>query len=201
MSRPPPVGAEANYVLDTRPLLNFVYTDALAVLEKLSGKPLYVPAGVHGQFGRAESALRRRLEQLPEHQGEPFDVQVLTRLQAARDRFRGNPFRIVRLYNAERDLAIRLAREPGVDPGESEVLATCLHRGWVAVLDDRLAHDFAASQGIETLGTLDLLAQAVRQGILPLNDGERLLNQMGLKWQRAPKGNLRDYVSGQRSTW
>ena len=201
MNKPPPARAGANYVLDTRPLLNFVYTDALAVLEELLGKPLYVPAAVHGQFGRAESALRRRLEQLPEHQREPFDVQVLIRLQAARGRFRGNPFRIVRLHNAKRDLAIRLEREPGVDPGESEVLALSLSRGWVAILDDRLAHDFAASQGIETLGTLDLLVQAVRHGILPLDDGERLLEEMRLGWQRAPRGNLRDYLNGRRAIW
>jgi len=191
----------SNYALDTRPLLNFVYTDALAVLEKLLGKPLYVPAGVHEQFGRAESTLRHRLEQLPERQRDPFDVLVLERLQAARSRFRGNPFRIVRLYDAERDLAIRLEQEPGVDPGESEVLALSLSRDWVAVLDDRLAHDFAVSQGIETLGTLDLLVQAVQQGILNLKDGERLLDEMRLRWQRAPRGRLRDYVNGRRSIW
>lgn len=87
MSRPSPQRVWSNYALDTRPLLNFVYADALAVLERLLGRPLYVPAGVHEQFGRAESALRRRLERLPERQRNPFNVQVLTRLQAARGQF------------------------------------------------------------------------------------------------------------------
>jgi predicted nucleic acid-binding protein len=192
------------YVLNTRPLLNFTYTDQIALLEKLLGKRIYVPAEVHRQWKGARSGLERKLRDVPPHRHDPFEVQKLNRLHRAGGRFRGNPFRLLRLPEEERDLASELERDHlWIHPGEADVLALCLKRGlgWAAVLDDRQAHDFAVANGIPTMGTLELLIQAVQERLLSLNDGEDLLDEMRMNWPRAPGGKLSDYLKGRRAVW
>lgn len=199
-----PAGAGRSYVLDTRPLLNFAYTDHISLLEVLLGKPLYVPAQVHREFIGARSALERKLRQFPPYRHDPIDLQLVANLQVAGRQFRGNPFRVLKLQGEERDLALELERDHRwIDPGEAEVLAICLQRGrdWVAILDDRPAHEFAVAQGVPTLGTIELLIRSVEQGILILKDGEHLLDEMLQSWPRAPRGRLEDYLSGRRAVW
>jgi len=192
------------YVLNTRPLLNFTYTGRVVLLERLLGKPIYVPAEVQRQWKAAHSALERKLRRLPAHRRDPLDVRLLDNLNRARGRFRGNPFRVVHLYaeEVERAEELREAHEL-IDPGEADVLALCLHRGpdWVAVLDDRPAHDLALELGIPTVGTIELLMEAVKRGLLSLNDGEHLLEEMRASWRRAPRGKLEEYISGRRAVW
>lgn len=202
MDGSPSSGTGTKYVLDTRPLLNFTYTAQIALLEKLLGRPIYVPAQVHEDWKKARARLDRKLREIPTYRHYPLDVQLFAHLQQARRRFRGNPFRVLRLYEEERDLALEFERDyVGIDPGESEVLAVCQGRGWTAVLDDRPAHNFAVAQGIATLGTLEILIEMVQQGLLRLNEGEQLLDEMRLSWTRAPRGKLSDYLKGRRSVW
>jgi len=144
-----PVGAGRSYVLDTRPLLNLAYTDRISLVEILLGKSLYLPVKVHREFIGARSTLERKLRQLPSDRHDPVDLQLAANLQVARRKFRGNPFRVLRLYGEERDRALELERDHRwIEPGEAEVLAICLQRGpdWVAILDDRPAHEFAVAR-------------------------------------------------------
>jgi predicted nucleic acid-binding protein len=198
-----PAGA-VKYVLNTRPLLNFTYTGRIALLEGLLGKPICVPAEVYKQWKRARSRLERKLRGVPPHRHDPFEVQKLDRLQRAGRQFQGNPFRVLRLYEEERDLAHELERDHlWIHPGEADVLAVCMKRGqgWAAVFDDRQAHDFAVDESIHTVGTIELLLQAIRGELLSLNDGEHLLDEMRLSWPRAPRGKLSDYLKGRRAIW
>jgi predicted nucleic acid-binding protein len=203
-----PAGVKAgprHYVLNTRPLLNFTYTDRVDLLERLLEKPIYVPAEVHEEWQRARLALERKLRDLPAHRHDPLDVQLLAHLDQARGRFRGNPFRVVRLQGEELELADELQERQwlSIDPGEADVLALCIQRGpgWMAVLDDRPAHDFAVANNIPTVGTIELLLEAVKQDLLSLSQGEHLLGEMRLSWPRAPGGKLKDHSSGHRSIW
>ncbi len=202
MDGSPPSGTGIKYVLNTRPLLNFTYTDQIDLLEKLLGKPIYIPAQVYEDWKKARSRLDRTLREIPTTRRDPLDARLFAHLQQARRRFRSNPFRVLRLYEEERDLALEYERDyVGIDPGESEVLAICQKRGWTAVLDDRPAHEFAVAQGIATLGTLEVLIEMVQQGLLLLNEGEHLLGEMRQSWPRAPGGRLNDYLSGRRHVW
>ncbi len=198
-------GPQRRHALDTRPLLNFTYTDRVDLLERLLGKPIHIPAAVHEQWKAARSALEGKLRELPAHRRDPLDVRLLDNLNRARGRFRGTPFRVVPLYDPEEAERAEELREehPDIDPGEADVLALCLHRGpgWVAVLDDRPAHDLALTLGIPTMGTIELLMEAVKRGLLSLNDGEHLLEEMRTSWPRAPQGRLQGYISGERAVW
>ncbi len=192
------------YVLDTRPLLNFTYTDRVELLEWLLGKPIYVPAAVHEEWRKARAALQRELRELPARRQDPVRVRMLGNLDRARGRFCGNPFQVVHLHGEEAERAVELYEgHRYIDPGEADVLALCLHRRpkWVGVLDDRPAHEFALTLQIPTVGTIELLLEAVKQGLLSLNDGEHLLDEMRMNWPRAPRGRLVEYVSGRRRTW
>jgi predicted nucleic acid-binding protein len=121
-------------------------------------------------------------------------VQLLAHLDQARGRFRGNPFRVVRLQGEELELAEELQERHwlSIDTGEADVLALCIQRGpgWIAVLDDRPAHDLALMLGIPTMGTIEVLLEAIRQNLLSLNQGEYLLDEMKASWPRAPRGKL-----------
>lgn len=67
----------------------------------------------------------------------------------------------------------KVAVRPGVlawnlGAGESEVISCCLsRRGRGAVLDDRAARRCAEVMGIPVRGTLGLIVQAKRQGVIP----------------------------------
>lgn len=192
------------YVLDTRPLLNFIYTDQVKLLERLLGKPIYVPAMVHEEWKKARAALQQELRRLPIRRQDPVQVRMLGNLDRARRRFHGNPFQVVHLHGEEMEQAMELYEgHKDIHPGEADVLALCLHRGpgWIAVLDDRPAHELALTLQIPTVGTIELLLKAVKQGLLSLNDGEHLLNEMRMNWPRAPRGRLAEYVSGRRQAW
>jgi predicted nucleic acid-binding protein len=60
-----------------------------------------------------------------------------------------------------------LPTSPPIGPGESEVIALALERGdAVVVLDDRTARSVALSLGLRLTGTLGLLLDAKRAGLL-----------------------------------
>ena len=204
MDGSPSKEATVKHVFNTRPLLNFTNTDRIGLLEELLGKPIYVPDEVHRQWKGARSRLEEELQAVPPDRRDPFEVQRLDRLQRAARRFRGNPFRVVKLLGEERDLTLELERDHyWIHPGEADVLALCLHRGpgWTAVLDDRPAHDLALELGVPTVGTIELLLEAVRQELLSLTDGEHVLDEMRASWPRAPGGRLQEYLSGKRAVW
>lgn len=193
-----------HWVLDTRPLLNFTATGSVRLLQTLLGTPIWVPAEVHREWEQAVSATERDLGTTPPSRHNPAAVRALNSLQDSTHCFDGNTFRIIHLYGMERDLAIELERDQqGIHPGEAAALAVCICRGrtWAVMLDDRPARAFALQHGINTFGTLELLARGVREGHLDLDAGEVLFAEMQYSWPRAPHGRLAEYVAGGRPIW
>lgn len=54
-----------------------------------------------------------------------------------------------------------------LDDGEAEAIALASERNWRIVLDDRRARSVAANLGLNIIGTIGVLVQAKRSGIIP----------------------------------
>lgn len=199
---PPQQGTEPVH-FDTRPLLNVVCAGMVREVSDLLGDRFYVPAEVKDEFDKSVRALERDLEGTPPDRRGPVRVRLVHRLKESGSLFQGRPFHIVRLYGEEAELATDLAKDyRELDSGEAEVLALCMKRGGIVLFDERPAHEFALSQGIKTLGTLDLLVKMIHQDVLSLNEGEERLDIVRrAEWARAPPGRLSEYVSGKRPIW
>jgi len=61
---------------------------------------------------------------------------------------------------------VRLCREAGVDDGEAQVLRLAREKGILALIDDESPREFALSLGITVRGTIGVLVDAVKRGIL-----------------------------------
>lgn len=196
---------ERQYVLNTRPLLNFGYLGRVDLLEGLLGHPILVPSEVLNEVQKARTALDKDLSDLPQPRRPPSDVNRLYHLEQALGRFSGDPFREAQLGPEEQDLAHELeeTHRLEIDPGEAEILAICQLRGadHVAIMDDRPAHELAVDWDIPTYGTIELLIEMVQAGLLDVPEGETLLDQMREYWPRGPVGSLRDFFDDQRSAW
>lgn len=68
---------------------------------------------------------------------------------------------------APTDPALVKALKMMVDDGEAEAIALARGRGWRIILDDRKAREVAKQMGLSVIGTVGLLIQAKRQGIVP----------------------------------
>ena len=90
----------------------------------------------------------------------------------------------IRVLQPTSSAVLPLVRDLGA--GETEVLALCLEvPGSIAVLDDRLARQVAASLGIHLTGTLGVILDAKAAGLLPAV--APLLNQLqALRFHLAP---------------
>lgn len=67
------------------------------------------------------------------------------------------PLDVLGLVASEVRHAGRLLADPGLGPGECETIACAHARGVFAVLNDRKARQVAASQGVRTLKSVDIL--------------------------------------------
>jgi predicted nucleic acid-binding protein len=54
-----------------------------------------------------------------------------------------------------------------VDPGEAEAIALALEKGWRLIIDDRKARRWACQLGVTVMGTIAVLIQAKRAGLVP----------------------------------
>lgn len=59
-----------------------------------------------------------------------------------------------------------------LDPGEAEVIAAAQQRGILAVLDDRAARRAAEALGVAVTGTLGILIEGKRRGLIPAVEPE-----------------------------
>lgn len=55
-----------------------------------------------------------------------------------------------------------------IDDGEAEAIALAYEKGWRVILDDRHARKVAKGLGVTMLGTVGVLVQAKRQGLIPI---------------------------------
>ncbi len=73
---------------------------------------------------------------------------------------------------------LELCRHAGVDKGEAEVLRYAKENGGLALLDDEAPRDLARSLGIPVRGTLGVLVESVRRGILTRQSALRKLDEL-----------------------
>ena len=65
------------------------------------------------------------------------------------------------------DAALVTALKMLVDSGEAEAIALARERGWRLILDDQRARKVAANLGVRLIGTVGVLVNARKAGILP----------------------------------
>ncbi|MFC1411143.1 hypothetical protein ACEZCY_18680 [Streptacidiphilus sp. N1-12] len=154
---------------DNTVLCNFAAVDRLVLLrDVLDGRGRWTEAVA--REARLSARHLPRLAVLPAEGwlGEPIGIDDEAERQAV-ERLRRA------VFNGDR-------RHPTQHLGEAQscVLITTRRefRGAVWITDDRSAAAFARRRGIRTLETMDLVAAAVRQGLLTPADGHRLLQAM-----------------------
>lgn len=74
--------------------------------------------------------------------------------------------------------------------GEASCLAIARHRRWAFLSDDKLARKTARAWGIVLSGTLGVLVQAVKRGLLTAEVGNELLQKMLDRGYRSPYASL-----------
>ena len=98
----------------------------------------------------------------------------------------------LRLTSLTGDEELRLFAElpPGIHRGEASCLVIAKQRQWTFLSDDARARAVGRELGVIVSGTLGVLAQAVRTGILPLADGDQVLADMIKAGYRSPYVSL-----------
>jgi predicted nucleic acid-binding protein len=103
----------------------------------------------------------------------------------------------LRLTALEGDDELRLFGElpDALHRAEASCLAIAAHRGWALLTDDARARKAAHNWNVVVSGTLGVLVQAVRRGLLTLEDADALLAEMIAAGYRSPYGSLAQLVS------
>ncbi len=86
--------------------------------------------------------------------------------------------------------AICQALPPKLGEGETSCIAVAQQRDGVLVTDDLDARKTAASMDLPTTGTIGALVLSVKQGLISLDEGNRLLKLMIERDYRAPVDKL-----------
>ena len=158
---------------NTTVLSNFAAVDRLDLIQQLHGR-LYIPSEVHEEI----------LDGLEEGYGfcASIDKQVYPFAEKGW-------IELVSLVDEEelrlfRSLPRRLHR------GEASCLAIARHRGWAFLTDDKLARAKARDWRIVVSGTLGVLVQAVKRGLLTAEGADELLQNMIARGYRSPYSSL-----------
>jgi len=78
--------------------------------------------------------------------------------------------------------------------GEAACLAIAQHRTWAFLTDDKLARRLAQSRDIVVSGTLGVLTQAARRGLLTADQVDKLLGEMLARGYRSPLNSLKPFL-------
>lgn len=98
---------------------------------------------------------------------------------------------LVGLDEPEEEKSFReFARKLGY--GEASCLALARHRGWLLLTDDRAARKALREEGLEVTGTLGILKLAIEMGLLPLEEGNFLLQRMIQGGYHSPYKDMED---------
>lgn len=138
-------------VLDTVVLSNFAATESIEILLETLGNPVTVPA------------VRKELEQ-----GVSEGYTHLTRATARLE----DDIAVIPVVSDER-IAV------AVDCGEAEALTAAMERAAVFASDDLPARQLAAELDVLRTGSLGILIDAVRRGVLNEEEADTLLQ----RWQ------------------
>jgi predicted nucleic acid-binding protein len=79
--------------------------------------------------------------------------------------------------------------------GEASCLAVARERGYRLATDDKDARRLARQLGISLTGTIGILAISVKQGQIPLVEGDHFLHEMVAVGYRSPLATLGDMLS------
>jgi predicted nucleic acid-binding protein len=165
-------------IANTTIISNFAAVGRLDVLQALVGQ-LYISTDVYAEIqdGLAEDA---SFYAAIETQVYPLSQEGWLRLTAL-----------------ENDAELRIFGQlpPALHRGEASSLAIAAQRGWAFLTDDARARAAARDLAVMFSGTLGVLVQAVRRGILPLDEGERMLDAMIKAGYRSPYSHLAELVS------
>lgn len=127
-------------VADTSPINYLILIDRIAILEVLYGRIL-IPHAVHEELLNLKA---------------PSSVRAWAK----------NPPRWLEILSPSTGLHPPVAR---LDRGETEAIALAeeLHAGWL-LIDEAAGRDEAAKRGLQTIGTLGILREGHRAGLLDL---------------------------------
>jgi|GEM_PF-2597467 len=194
---------EVRYVLDNRPLINFVLTGHGDLLQCICDNRTCTTSSVRAQFEKSAKHLCSALSR-----SRRSDCDCTQAMLAAcgswSQHFDPGAIEVVSIPATQANLTLTLERKypDAIDPGESDVLALCLQRSWIAVLDDLPARQVALELGVSTIGTVELLIRAVDREVLTLLEAEEMLECMRqTPWGRAPTYSLPDARSGIQAIW
>jgi len=150
-------------ICNTSPLFYLYQLQHLALLQKLYGR-IIVPEAV--------------VEELKAGQEQGEDVHDI-------DAYRWIEVRRVRVPQL-----VELNTDFG--PGETQVMALALEEaGYLVIVDDWLAREFARIRGLQITGTAGVLLKAKQQGYIPMVNPllDRLID-MGFRLSEAVRGHI-----------
>ena len=145
--------------MDSSSLLNFVLTGGLDLLLGLSGYSFRIPPRVYVEMepGRGREAVLQAIE------AERLSVEPLTDDEMAKSE------------------ALQEATAKGsLDPGEAQVVAVAISRGWKALVDDKAAQRVLIAQRGEGswLTTPAIIVEAIKRGCLTVDQADALRGAM-----------------------
>ena len=81
--------------------------------------------------------------------------------------------------------------------GEASALAIARNRAWVLLTDDHRARRQATEWGITLSGTLGVLIQATRKGVVSVEEANDILKQMIARGYHSPCGDLNHLLASE----
>lgn len=193
---------ETSYVLDTRPILNFILSGNPDLLAAVLGDHVFVTRSVLEQTRASMRAIRsssyRRLAS-----GENEAADVIAFSESWERSLTSIGVMTADMTISEQRLAERLRAEwHAIDAGESDVFAICLQRGAVAVIDDAPAYRVACECDISAMGTVQVLMRGVDFGVVAEVDADVILGSMrAIPWERAPRYGISQAREGTVEIW
>ena len=83
---------------------------------------------------------------------------------------------------------------PTLHRGEASCLAIAVQRGWAFLTDDARARNIAREHRVVLSGTLGVLTQAIRTGLLSMDEANQLLAQIIQAGYHSPCDNLAELL-------
>jgi predicted nucleic acid-binding protein len=190
----------ADYILNTRPILNFLGIGRIDLLAQLTGKPPLVSptvlVEVREHIRWTVRDLERRTRREPSTV-EPEEVGYVAILEEHEAGLRSPHVRLLHeLQLEELETVSGILKTGRLDPGEAEVLAIAKQRGYIAVIDELAGHRWAETEGIRNESTLTLLVEAVRQKWVDERTASAVWTEIQRWWDYAPLLPFSDYLHG-----
>lgn len=166
-------------LVNTTVISNLAAVGRLDLLKKLHGR-VYIPIEVYEEI----------LNGLEEGYGFYTGIgdQILPLAE-------GGWIELVSMVKGD-ELRIFQSLPRGLHHGEAACLAIARHRRWAFLTDDKMARKAAHGLGLVVSGTLGVLVQAVKRGILSPEEGNALLADMIGRGYRSPLSNLQPLLEG-----